>query len=51
MAKDRGFGFWIGVVLLVLVVVQYIPFSILKVSSQLLDLVAIGAGIYLIIKG
>ncbi len=51
MAKERGIGFYLGIILLVLAVINYLPFSIIKVSSQVFNLVAIGAAIYLIIKG
>ncbi|MBU0614574.1 MAG: hypothetical protein KJ601_00615 [Nanoarchaeota archaeon] len=52
MAEKRGLGFWIGVVLILLVVLKYIPIPF--VSSFLtafLPIVTALAGVYLILKG
>jgi hypothetical protein len=46
----RGIGFWLGVILLILAVLQYIQIPFIYISRSLLSLAAVAAGVYLIIK-
>jgi len=51
MGKNRGVGFWIGIVLIVFAVLQLINLGILSsYASKLMPLIAVAAGIYLLIK-
>jgi|TARA_Y100000310_G_C20675291_1_gene812690 hypothetical protein len=51
MTKNKGLGFWIGIVLIVLSVLQLINLGILSnYASKLMPLAGVAAGIYLLIK-
>tara|TARA_Y100000294_G_scaffold178000_1_gene206286 strand:- start:937 stop:1092 length:156 start_codon:yes stop_codon:yes gene_type:complete len=51
MAKNKDLGFWIGIILIILSVLQLINLGILSsYSTKLMPLAGVAAGIYLLVK-
>jgi len=48
--SSKGVGFYLGLTLLILVVLSYVPLPFVRISSSLYNLVSISAGIFLMIR-